>query len=74
VNASTTVIDVFSEDAEMTSGALVFRGTRIPAQTYFDHLDHGGTIDQFLDGYDGVTREQLNAALEIRVVYERPQR
>ena len=66
MNAGATLFDVFSQDPEVMSGALVFRGTRIPAQTFFDHLDHGGTIDQFLDWYDGVTPEQLNAALEIR--------
>ncbi len=60
------MLDVFSQDRDVMSGALVFRGTRIPAQTFFDHLDHGGTVDQFLDWYDGITREQLNAALEIR--------
>ena len=49
------------------SGALVFRGTRIPAQTFFNHLDHDGAIEQFLQWYDGITREQLEAALEIRV-------
>ena len=62
------LFDVFSQNPAVMSGALVFRGKRIPAQTFFDHLDHGGTIDQFLDWYDGITREQLNAALEIRSV------
>jgi uncharacterized protein (DUF433 family) len=59
---------VFSQHPEVVSGALVFKGTRIPVQTFFDHLDHGGTIAQFLDWYDGITREQLEAALQIRAV------
>jgi uncharacterized protein (DUF433 family) len=63
MNSVTTLPDVFSQDAEVMRGALVFRGTRIPAQTFFDHLDHGGTVDQFLEWYDGVSRDQLNAAL-----------
>jgi uncharacterized protein (DUF433 family) len=58
--------DIFSQHAEVMSGALVFKGTRIPAQTFFDHLDQGGTLEQFLEWYDGVTREQLEAAEEIR--------
>jgi uncharacterized protein (DUF433 family) len=58
--------DVISQDPDVMSGALVFRGTRIPAQTFFDHLDHGGTLDQFLEWYDGVSREQLDATLKIR--------
>jgi hypothetical protein len=47
------------------SGAVVFKGTRIPVQTFFDHLDHGGNIEQFLEWYDGVTREQLESSEEI---------
>jgi uncharacterized protein (DUF433 family) len=57
---------VFSQPAEVMSGALVFTGTRVPVQTFFDHLDHGGTLEEFLEWYDGVTREQLEAAEEIR--------
>lgn len=66
MNAVSTLPEVFSQDPEVMRGALVFRGTRIPAQTFFDHLDHGGSLDQFLEWYDGVTREQLNVALKIR--------
>ena len=58
--------DVFSQHPQVMSGALVFKGTRVPVQTFFDHLDHGGTIQQFLDWYEGVTREQVEAAMEIR--------
>ena len=50
------------------SGAVVFKGTRVPVQTFFDHLDRGGTVKQFLEWYDGVARGQLEAALEIRTV------
>jgi uncharacterized protein (DUF433 family) len=60
------VAQVFAQDPQVMSGALVFRGTRIPAQTFFEHLDHGGTIDEFLAWYDGVTREQLLAAASVR--------
>ena len=60
--------EVFSQHPEVMSGALVFKGTRIPAQTFFDHLDHGGTIEQFLEWYEGVSRGQLEAAAEIRSV------
>jgi uncharacterized protein (DUF433 family) len=58
---------VFSQHPEVMSGALVFKGTRVPVQTFFDHLDHGGTLKEFLEWYDGLTREQLEAAEEIRV-------
>ena len=52
--------DVFSQHPQVMSGALVFKGTRIPAQTFFDHLDRGGTLEQFLEW-------QLEAAQEIRL-------
>jgi uncharacterized protein (DUF433 family) len=58
--------DVFSQHPQVMSGALVFKGTRVPVQTFFDHLDHGGTLEEFLEWYDGVTREQLAAAEEVR--------
>jgi len=60
------VAEIFSQDAQIMSGALVFRGTRIPVQTFFEHLDHGCSIDQFLAWYAGVTREQLLAAASVR--------
>jgi uncharacterized protein (DUF433 family) len=60
------VARIFSQDPQVMSGALVFRGTRVPVQTFFDHLDHGGTIDEFLAWYDGVSPEQLAAAASVR--------
>ena len=68
MNAGLSLLEVFSQDPEVMSGALVFKGTRIPAQTFFDHLDHGGTLEHFLEWYDGVTCEQLEAAAELRAV------
>jgi len=58
--------DIFTQHPEVMSGAVVFKGSRVPVQTFFDHLDRGGTIEQFLEWYDGMTREPLEAALEIR--------
>ncbi len=66
MKAGVRLLEVFSQHPEVMSGVLVFKGTRIPAQTFFDHLDHGGTLEQFLEWYDGVSREQLEAAAEIR--------
>ena len=58
---------IFSQDSQVMSGALVFRDTRIPVQTFFEHLDHGGTIEEFLAWYEGVTRTQLEAAASVRL-------
>jgi len=47
------------------SGTPVFRGTRVPIQNLFDCLEEGETIDQFLDQFPTVTREQVNGVLEL---------
>jgi uncharacterized protein (DUF433 family) len=46
------------------SGAWVFRGTRIPVKALFENLEDGATVDNFLDWFPGVTREQVIAVLE----------
>jgi uncharacterized protein (DUF433 family) len=47
------------------SGAPVFRGTRVPIQNLFDCIEEGETIDQFLEQFPTVTREQVNGVLEL---------
>ena len=47
------------------SGTSVFRGTRVPIQNLFDCIEEGETIDQFLDQFPTVTREQVNGILEL---------
>ena len=46
------------------SGAWVFRGTRIPAAAVFENLEDGLTIDQIVQMFDGLTREQVRAVLD----------
>ena len=41
------------------SGAWVFKGTRLPVRTLFENIETGATVDQFLEWYEGVTREQV---------------
>jgi uncharacterized protein (DUF433 family) len=50
---------------ERVSGAPCFFGTRVPIQTLFDCLASGETMDQFLDDFEGVDREQAVAVLEL---------
>jgi len=45
-------------------GAPVFAGTRVPVETLFDYLEEGESIDDFIEGFPGVTREQVIAVLE----------
>jgi uncharacterized protein (DUF433 family) len=46
------------------SGAWVFRGTRMPVATVFENLEDGMTIDEIVEMYDGLTREQVNVVLD----------
>ncbi len=52
-------------DPEILGGTPVFIGTRVPAQNFIDYLEGGHSIDEFLDDFPSVTREQAIAALEI---------
>jgi uncharacterized protein (DUF433 family) len=45
-------------------GTPVFAGTRVPVQTLLDYLEAGDSIDQFLEGFPSVTREQVISLLE----------
>ena len=51
-------------DPEKASGAGVFRGTRVPVSALFENLRDGATIDQFLEWFPGVERQQLLAVLD----------
>jgi len=59
---NTTIINI---DPEIMSGAPVFRGTRVMIQTLFDHLENGKTLDDFLEGFPSVTKENALAVLEL---------
>jgi uncharacterized protein (DUF433 family) len=51
-------------DPEIHSGTPVFRGTRVPVKTLFDHLEAGDSLDVFLDDFPSVSRELAVAVLE----------
>jgi uncharacterized protein (DUF433 family) len=55
---------VIHSDPEILGGTPVFIGTRVPAQTLIDYLEGGHPLDEFLDDFPSVTREQAVAALE----------
>jgi uncharacterized protein (DUF433 family) len=50
---------IISTDPEVQGGAPVFRGTRVPVRSLFDHLEAGESIDDFLIGFSTVTRDQV---------------
>jgi uncharacterized protein (DUF433 family) len=49
---------IVHSDAEIVSGTPVFVGTRVPAQALLDYLEGGETIEEFLDDFPSVSREQ----------------
>ena len=51
-------------DAGKLSGAWVFKGTRIPVRALLQNLEDGATVDDFLEWFPGVTRQQVDAVLE----------
>jgi uncharacterized protein (DUF433 family) len=55
---------VISTSPEIMGGTPVFPNTRVPVQTLFDYLKAGESIDDFLDGFPTVTREQVIELLE----------
>ncbi len=55
---------LITSSPDVLGGTPVFRGTRVPVQTLIDYLEGGQTIDDFLDGFPTVTREQVIAFLE----------
>jgi uncharacterized protein (DUF433 family) len=55
---------IVHSDPEILGGTPVFVGTRVPVQALLDFLEGGDTIEEFLDNYPGVSREQAVAFLE----------
>ena len=50
--------DVLSQDPEIVSGAICFKATRVPVSILLDYVNGGDSLECFLLGYPGVTREQ----------------
>lgn len=48
---------------ERMHGTPCFFGTRVPVQNLWDYLEGGDPLDEFLDGFPGVTREQAQTVL-----------
>lgn len=56
---------VIEINPEKLSGTPVFAGTRVPIKNLFDYIEGGDTIEDFLDGFPPVTREQAIDVLEL---------
>lgn len=52
---------IISADPQVMSGTPVFTGTRVPVESLIAHLKAGDTLEDFLEGFPGVRREQAEA-------------
>ena len=52
-------------DPEILGGTPVFVGTRVPVKSLYDFLEAGDSLDEFLESFPSVTRQQAIAALEL---------
>jgi len=55
---------IISSTPNVMGGAHVFAGTRVPVQTLMDYIEGGDSIDNFLEGFPTVKREQVIAFLD----------
>ena len=56
--------EYISRDPEVMSGALCFKGTRVPVQNLFDYLEGSSSLEDFLEHFPSVSREVTVAVLE----------
>ncbi len=57
--------DLITIDNEILGGQTVFKGTRVPVESLFDHLEAGISLDAFLEDFPTVTKDQAIAILEL---------
>ena len=65
---------IVHSDPEILGGTPVFFGTRVPLPNLIDYLEHGYSLDEFLDHFPSVSREQVVAALEALITSARAPR
>ena len=56
---------LIERDPSRLGGEPVFRGTRVPIKSLFDHLIAGDSLATFLEDFPGVTPDQAKAVLEL---------
>jgi uncharacterized protein (DUF433 family) len=56
---------LFTSDPEVMGGRLVFRGTRIPVEVLFENLADGMSLDEILDSYPTLNRDDAVSAIEM---------
>jgi len=56
---------IFHRDPDILGGTPVFVGTRVPVESLVQHLKHGKRLEEFLDDFPSVRREQAEAFLDL---------
>ncbi len=59
-----------SIDNEVMSGTRVFAGTRVPVQSFFDYMQDGDDLNEFLNDFPSVTKEAAISVLEMAKLIE----
>jgi uncharacterized protein (DUF433 family) len=58
------IATVIHSDPDILGGTPVFQGTRVPFRNLIDYLERGYSVEEFVDAFPSVSREQVVAALE----------
>lgn len=59
------ISDIITIDNDILSGQPVFKGTRVPVESLIDHLEAGVSLDEFLEDFPSVSKEQAVALLDV---------
>jgi len=59
------VSEIITVNPEILGNQPVFKGTRVPVESLYDHLESGEALDSFLDNFPTVTKVQAMAVIEI---------
>ena len=59
------ISEIINIDNDILGGQPVFKGTRVPVESLFDHLEAGVPLDEFLDDFPTVSKEQVIALLDM---------
>lgn len=65
VDAASLLARLIERDPARMGGVPVFRATRVPVKSLFDHLHAGDSLETFLDDFPGVTREQAQGVIDL---------
>ena len=65
VDGASLLARLIERDPARLGGVPVFRGTRVPVKSLFDHLHAGDSLKSFLDDFSGVTREQAQGVIDL---------